>query len=68
VKEEMVGYKIHWDNRSHRRTTINMGLFPLLEGSLHEVNNKPHISSNEEKDYTVLDSTLTDYEVNRMDK
>jgi hypothetical protein len=45
-----------------------MGLFPLLEGSLHEVNNKPHISSNEEKDYTVLDSTLTDYEVNRMDK
>jgi hypothetical protein len=45
-----------------------MGLFPLLKGSPHEVNNKPHLSSNEEKDHVILDSTLIDYEVNRMGK
>jgi len=64
----MVGHKIHWDTRSHMRTTINLGLFPLLEGSPYEVNNKPHLSSIEEKDCVILDSTLTDYEVNRMGK
>jgi len=64
----MIRHKIHWDNCSYRRTTTNMGLLPLLEGPPYEVNNKPHLSSNEEKNCAVLDSTLTDYEVNRMDK
>ena len=45
-----------------------MGLLPLLKGPPHEVNNKPHLSSNEEKNCVILDSILTDYEVNRMDK
>jgi hypothetical protein len=45
-----------------------MGLLPLLEGPPHEVNNKPHLSSNEEKNCVILDSILTDYEVNRIDK
>jgi len=45
-----------------------MGLFSLLEGPPHEVNNKPRLSSNKKKYCVILDSTSTDYEVNRMDK
>jgi len=64
----MTGYNICWDDQSSRDITINLELFPPLEGHPHEVNNKPRLSSNEEKYCVVLDSTRIDYEVDKMTK
>ena len=41
-------------------------MFLLLEGPPYKVNNKPCLSSNEEKNCVVLALTSTKYEVNKM--
>jgi hypothetical protein len=43
-----------------------LGLFPLLEGTSPDVNNKPRLGSDEKKTCVVLALTSIEYEVNRM--
>jgi hypothetical protein len=45
-----------------------LGLFPLLEGPPHEVNNKSRLSSDEKKNYVMLGLTHADYKVDKMVK
>lgn len=56
------------DGQLLRGIAFNLGLFPLLEGLPHEVNSKPRLSSDEKKNYVILDSIHNNYEVNKVTK
>jgi len=62
----VASHKIWRGCRSPCRTATNLGLLLLLEDSSPQINNKPCLSSDEDKNYVVLDSTKIDYEVDKM--